>query len=286
MIKKLRRALRELPDAYDHLRYFSNGGSRSSAFDGMRRSATDPHASVCNLEVVHLTDVRDKINTDLYPTGDHRLGVLPALGRWVRFIDEELIKAAKDYDPPYRFIACCGSCHFLEVADSVLPWSACCTGKRMSHWEPKTVATECAWLHDQMDFIGDQPWLHKIEKEISGLLGDITKIIGREVKHDYVCLNCGWSVTPRYNAQAFVCTGCGRTWGWPELRNMAERARPITIKEAAEKSGASVRLLKSYITKGKIAALDQKRGSAKLYDLAEVMSATVDLRYKKRKMAS
>jgi ribosomal protein L37AE/L43A len=282
MIKNLAKALRDLPDAYDHLRYFREGGSRSSALDSVRRTSSDPHASVSNLEVLHLTDVRTKINADLYPTGDHRLGVLPALSRWVRFVDEELIKACKDYDPPYRFVACCGSCVYLASADVILPWAACCTGRRMSHWEPKTVATECAFLFDHMNFIGDQAWLHKIEAEITGMLSDVLKIIGKEVRHEYVCLNCGDLVTPRYNGQAFICHGCGRAWGWPELRNMAERAKPITIKEAAEKSGASVRLLKSYVTKGKITPLDEKRGRAKLYDLAEVMSATVELRYHKR----
>lgn len=281
MIKSLAKALREIPDAYDLLGYFRSAGSRSSAFDSVRRDGFDPYASVSNLEVLHLTDVREKAKADLYPAEDHRLGVLPELSRWVRFVDEELCRALKDHDLPYRFVACCRACLYVDVADVIMPQQGCCTGKRMSHWEVKTVATECAWLHDQLEFIGEQSWLHKIEKDISEILTNITKIIGREPKSEYVCTNCGWAVTPRYNGQVFHCSGCGRDWGWPELRNMAERKRPLTITEAAELSGASIRTLKGYESDGKITALDQKRGRAKLYDLDEVMHATISLRYKK-----
>jgi hypothetical protein len=284
MVRCLARTLRELPEAYEQLWMFFAPRSQPP-LDGLRHTG-DVFAAVVSIDVVDLTDEREKLNADPYPNGDmehgaRRLGVLPTLSRWVRFVDEQRITDGRPYELPYRFVACGGSCRFLEGADTVTAGDSVCDGERLSHWPSKTVATESQWLLDQLDFIQDQDWLGRFYDEITTIMGDIHKIIGSDKPATYACLNCGWDLTPRYNGQAFHCPGCGRDFGWIELRNMAEAMLPVTIKEAAERSGTSVRLLKDYVTAGKIIPLEKKQGAAKLYDFRDVMLATQELRYRK-----
>jgi hypothetical protein len=224
----------------------------------------------------------------LYPNGDmqhgaRRLGVLPTLSRWVRFVDEHLIEDGRPYELPYRWVACGGSCKFLDAADTVAAGDSVCTGRRLDHWPAKTVATEAGWLFDQLDYIKDQPWLYRFHGEITAMMADIRKIIGTDRLGKLICIQpgCGWPVEEHGNGAWFRCTGCQRAWSFAEIRNMAEVRRPMTIKECAERSGTSVRLLKDYVTAGKITPLKDKQGAAKLYDLGQVMEATQKLRYRK-----
>ena len=118
MIKKLSKALDELPSAYDQLWLFVLPRS-SAPLDGVRSQGVTAHQCVVNVEVLDLTDERDKITSDIYPGADpnRRLGILPSLSAWVRYTDEEMIKQKINFIPPYRFVACGGSCRFTEDAE-------------------------------------------------------------------------------------------------------------------------------------------------------------------------
>lgn len=283
MIKKLSRALDELPAAYDQLWLFVLPRS-NAPLDGVRSNGLASAQAVLNVEVLDLTDERDKITADVYPAddlGNRKLGILPSLSAWVRYIDEEMIKQEIKFIPPYRFIACSGACLYVDRADVILPGDGVCTGKRMPHWETKSVGTECAWLGSHLGFIQDQTWLWKIEGHISEMWNDCIKIIGGEEKSNIICISCGWDCKTHSNGAWYECKGCKRMFSWVELRNMAESRKPLTIKECAERSKTSVRLLHEYIAQGKIKSLDIKRGAAKLYDPLAVMQVTVAERYRK-----
>ena len=283
-------ALNELPALYDQLWLFLLPQAAPSS-DGIQGGSIASERAPLVVEVLDLLDVREKPGTDPYPVDqcDRRLGILPTLSSWVRFVDEEMIKDERQFVPPYRFMACSRSCKFLSIADAVDPGEAVCSGKRLDHWTTKTVATECAWLSAHIDFIQDQPWMyrmadHEMPASITKIIHDVRSIVGTEEHIKLVCLNegCGWPVKIMSHGAWYKCTGCGDAWSFDEVRNRAAVRKPITIKEAAQRSGASVRTLKEYIHEGKITALDTRFGSAKLYDPVEVMNATVAFRYKKR----
>lgn len=288
-VKKLRMALDELPAAYDQLWLFVLP-RRNPPLDGVRVQGSASTRVPLDLTVLDLLDERIKPGSDLYPSFDlrgRRLGVLPTLSAWVRYVDEELIKEGRQYVPPYRFTACGRACVFISICDVVLPGEAVCSGKRLDHWTKKSVQTESSWLLDQLDFIEDQPWCYKIAdpdqpQSISKMLIDIKSIIRDDVASNLKCLNegCGWEVKPQSNGAWYKCSGCGRAWSWMELRNMAQSRMPITLKEAVERSGTSRSLLLQYIDDGKIEALKIKRGAAKLYDPIQIMSVTMAERYR------
>ena len=288
MIKKLGMALNELPALYDQLWLFLLPQAAPSS-DGIRGASIASERAPLAVEVLDLLDVREK-DSDLYPgEGERRVGILPTLSSWVRFVDEEMIKGELQFVPPYRFMACSRSCKFLGIADSVSPGEAVCSGKRLDHWTAKTVGTECAWLAAHMDFIEDQPWAHRIADpemptSITKIMHDVRSIVGSEEQIKLVCLNegCGWPVKIMSHGAWYRCTGCGDAWSFDEVRNRAAVRKPITIKEAAERAGCSVRTLKDYVEQGKISALPVRNGSAKLYDPVEIMNATVSFRYRKR----
>lgn len=290
LIKKLGMALNELPAVYDQLWLFLLPQAAPSS-DGIQGGSIASERAPLVVEVLDLLDIREKQSSDLYPIdhGERRLGILPTLSSWVRFVDEKMIMDNRQFMPPYRFIACCGSCVFLDQADAVLPGAGVCTGKRMPHWEPKTVGTECAWLAAQMDYIQDQPWMYRLAdpdrpSSITRLLHDVRSIVGTEETIKLVCLNegCGWPVKIMSHGAWYKCTGCGDAWSFDEVRNRAAARKPITIKEAVERSGCSKSLLHEYIRLGKIKALSVRNGSAKLYDPVEVMQVTMESRYRKR----
>jgi len=290
MIKKLGIALNELPALYDQLWLFLLPQAAPSS-DGIRGASIASERAPLAVEVLDLLDVREKAAADLYPTdyGERRLGILPSLSTWVRFVDEKMIMEGRQYVPPYRFIACSATCRYVDVADVIMPGEAVCTGQRMAHWEVKTVGTECAWLGAHLSFIEDQPWMNRIADpevptSITKIMHDVRSIVGSEEQIKLVCLNegCGWPVKIMSHGAWYRCTGCGDAWSFDEVRNRAAVRKPITIKEAAERAGCSVRTLKDYVEQGKISALPVRNGSAKLYDPVEIMNATVSFRYKKR----
>ena len=290
MIKKLGMALNELPALYDQLWLFLLPQAMPSS-DGIHGASIASERAPLAVEVLDLLDVREK-PSDIYPI-DHeerRLGILPTLSSWVRFVDEEMIKDERQFVPPYRFMACSRSCKFLSIADAVNPGEAVCSGKRLDHWTAKTVGTECAWLGAHLDYIEGQPWAYRIadpevSTSITKIVKDVRSIVGSEDQIKLICLNeeCGWPVKIMSHGAWYKCTGCQDAWSFAEVRNRAAARRPITIKEAAERSGCSVRTLKEYATLGKITALEVRNGSAKLYDPVEIMNATVAFRYGRKR---
>lgn len=291
LIKKLGMALNELPTAHDQLWLFLLPRS-SAPMDSIRVRGREATRVPLDLSVLDLLDTRLKGSIDLDPRefAERRVGILPTLSAWVRLVDDQLIEAERSFVPPYRFIACSASCKYVDHADVIMPGDAVCTGKRMDHWEAKTVASECAWLGAHLDFIKDQPWLYRMAEldqplSITRLLRDVRSIVGSEDQINLVCLNegCGWPVKIMSHGAWYKCTGCEGAWSFAEIRSRAEARRPITIKEAAERSGCSVRLLRDYIDQGKIKELSIKQGSAHLYDPVEVMQATVDSRYRRKR---
>lgn len=281
---RLDKALTELPAAYDQLLFFITPRS-NAGLDGGRSNGIAAHQTVINVEVLDLLDDREKPYTDVYPVDDQvrRLGVLPTLSTWVRYVDQALLDSKVPFEPPYRFVACSRSCRFAKIADAMVQSDADCTGLRMDHWTKRTVATESSWLHGHLGFIKDQPWLSKITTAIGGLYDEITVIIGREGPIKIKCYDCGWPVTEvtAEKGSWFTCTGCGKAWSWLQLRNLAEQHKPSTLKECAERSSTSVSLLREYIADGKIKPLPMKRGTAKLYDPFAVMQVTTTERYRR-----
>jgi hypothetical protein len=99
-------------------------------------------------------------------------------------------------------------------------------------------------------------------------------------KEALYCLNpqCGWKVT-EVDGAYYRCTGCGRSWGRLELHRMAERKRPKPLAECARLAGVGERTLRRYRAEGAIKPA-ARNGTTDLYDIDQVMTATMDLRYR------
>lgn len=257
LAQKLSKALSELPAAYNQLHLFQLPGSRPSDTGSKQRHGTLSTRAPLVLEVLDLLDRRHK--NDVEPTRDNyeldkmaasrRQGVLPTLSQWVRLVDGEL-------------------------------WDS-----DVSHSEPSdtpTVDSECSWLHGHVDWITEQPWLNEMADDLTRMLKDCTLITGTDehtIKMTCTNLGCGWPVTEEADGAWYRCTGCGRSWGRLELHKMAERKKPKPLAECAKLAGVAERTLKRYEEAGHIKHV-ARDGSRFLYDIDEVMKATMNLRYR------
>lgn len=250
--------LAALPDAYAMLNLFRLPGSQP-ADTGSRQRTTLDHRTLLNLAVLDLTDEREKPDTAPVRTaadlaadklaGERRQGILPTLGLWVRLADAEMCDEGHRHDEP--------------------------------HPNP-TVRTECDWLTGHLDWIGEQPWANEITDEIADMLRDCQSVAGDldQVKDRLYCLNdrCGWPVE-EVDGAYYRCTGCGRAWGRLELHRMAERKKPKPLGECARLANVGERTLRRYKAEGRL-HVAARSGTTDLYDIDQVMQATMNLRYR------
>jgi hypothetical protein len=256
---KLSKALTELPAAYHQLHHYQLPGSRGHDETKQPRRGTLSTRSPLALEVLDLLDRRHK--ADVEPTrenygldkmaGSRRLGILPTLSQWVRLVDAEL-------------------------------WD-----NQISHSAPAeqpTVDSECSWLQGHTHWITERPWITEMVDDLTRMLRDCTLITGTgtdTIKMTCLILQCGWPVKEMDGGAWFRCTGCGNAWGRLELHRKAERKKPKTLRQCAELSGVSERTLRRYLAekppKFKRVARD---GTTDLYDIDEVMKATMNEHYK------
>lgn len=274
MTDRLAKALDELPAAYDLLSMFMVPGSRDT--EPVSWSASHHTRSLLVFAALDLMDVRRKPDADptrqdydidrtqwqwedgegrkITEPARRRQGVLPTLAQWVRLVDSELWDADYQHEPPS---------------------------------DDPTVDGECAWLRSHLHWIGEQQWLDEIEADVTGMLRDIREVTGEDDKlaGKLFCIRpgCGWEVTERYGGEAYVCKGCGNTWGRLELHRMAERQKLKPIAECANLAGVSDKTLRRYKAQG-ILKVAGRQGKTELFDPDEVMQLTMNLRY--RQMAA
>lgn len=251
---QLSEALEQIPAAFDLLGEFILPGSAPVSPDGPR-GASSPSRPPLNLVVLDLQDTRQKRDCDPSRTdydldrraGARRQGVLPTLASWVRLVDGELWDEALEHDPPT---------------------------------DAPTVATECTWLGDHVDWIVDQQWAVEIADECAAILRDIRAAIGEfEVKDQLACMYCGWDVNEDERGEWFRCSGCDRKWGRVELHNMAKRKMPKTLKECAKMLGVSLRTLRYARARREFRPV-ARDGSADLFDLSEVAVGVMRMKYR------
>lgn len=254
---RLAKALDELPAAYDLLPLFMLPGSQPDMGSLQHHSASNTRSPLV-LSALDLADTRTK--ADAEPTrsdyeldklaGARRQGVLPTLSSWVRLVDSELWDLNIEHEAP---------------ADA------------------PTVAGECAWLRSFTHWISQQQWLDEIEADITGMLRDIREVTGEDDKlaGKLFCIRpgCGWEVTERYGGEAYVCKGCGNTWGRLELHRMAERQKLKPLVECANLAGVSDKTLRRYKAQG-VLKVAGRQGKTELFDPDEVMQLTMNLRYR------
>lgn len=304
---RITKALRELPAAHDRLRLFlepgsppSDQGSRQRHGDAVRdplRLAVEDLLSERVKPGVYPVRVASEVELDQlwHPTRGQagewvrvrRLGVLPTLSQWCRAVDADLWDAGVEHDE--YGLACCGRlCWLAPVQARRDPRQGPCSEQPHQHWTRPNVAAECTWLAPHVDWMAGQEWFDTITEDLGGLLTEIQVIIGDlEKPAKRVCLTpgCGWPVVEEAGGAWFKCRGCGKTWGRLELHRMAERKKPKSLAECTGPTGLSIGTLRRYEDAGKITPLPERRGTAKLYDLNDVMDATLAERYKPQRGA-
>jgi hypothetical protein len=302
---RLTKALRGLPGAYERLRLFVQPGSRPSD-QGSRQRHGDSVRDVVVLAVEDL--LSERIKPGVYPArvpseveldqvwdpergkgGEwvrrRRLGVLPTLSQWCRLVDADLWDAGIEHDE-YGLEPCGHLCWLAPVHARGDLREGPCSEQPHRHWSRPTVAGECAWLLGHVDWMSHQDWWDVIVEDLAGLHDEVAGIIGELEKTERLtCLSpgCGWHVVEKAGGAWFKCAGCGKSWGRLELHRMAERRKPKTLMELTGPTGLSVVTLRRYEDAGKLTPLPERRGTAKLYDLDQVMDATVIERYKPKR---
>ena len=247
-------ALEQIPASFDLLGEFILPGSAPASPDGPR-GVSSPSRPPLNLVVLDLRDTREKADSDPSRTdyaidrraGARRQGVLPTLVSWARRADGELWDEGKAHQPPP---------------------------------DAPTVATECGWLLDHVNWIVDREWAVEIADECAAILRDIRAAIGEfDVKNQLACMDCGWDVHEANGGDYFRCSGCAKTWGRIELHRMAERKTPKTMKQCAEMLAVSIRTLRYARAEGDFKPV-ARDGSTDLFDLQQVAASVQHLKYR------
>lgn len=161
-LSETRKHLAELPDLFAQLALFRLPGSAPKDPDQRGGKSNPSHRSVLNLDVVDLTDTREKANAEPTRTdydldrraGARRQGVLPTLASWSRLVDSELWDAGIDHEE--------------QAAEA-------------------TVSGECGYLLRHMSWIGQQQWFGDLHDDVDWLREDVRKAIG---DRDWVKLRC------------------------------------------------------------------------------------------------
>jgi hypothetical protein len=181
--------------------------------------------------------------------GARRQGVLPTLASWVRLVDSELWDSGREHAAP---------------ADS------------------PTIESECAFILGHVAWILEQQWADEITDDVTKMLRDCQLITGTGtelIKLTCTKLGCGWPVHEQDGGAWYKCTGCGNAWGRLELHKMAERKQPKPLAECAKLAGVSEKTLQRYKAQ-KLIKVQRRQGKTELFDLDEVMKATMNLRYR------
>lgn len=310
LARRLTTILRDLPPAYERLKLFREPRTRPSD-SGSRQRHGDTVRDVLVLAVEDLLSERVKPGTyparvasELEldqvwdPTAGHdgkgdwvvarRQGVLPTLSQWCRLVDGKLWDAGVEHSE-YGLESCGRLCWLAPVQARDDDRHGPCSELPQHHWTRPTVADECAWLTSHASWIVEQDWPDDdrvdddILRDLRQLLADMQAIIGElEKPAKLICLmpGCGWRVHEIQGGAYYKCSGCGKTYGRLELHRMAERRKPKTLTELTGPTGLSIVTLRRYEDAGKFEALPERRGTAKLYDLDQVMEATVAERYR------
>lgn len=228
---------------------------------------------------------RDGYGRMVTSPAERRLGVLPTLVQWGREVDEWLCEASVDHEE-HEAEACTALCAEAPVRARQLQAAGPCSENTRGHRIQMSVPRECSWLGDQLEHLVAWERFGEMHDDLVRLAAELQAICGvSEAKRDpLLCLSCGWVVEEVKPEKAgdlgwFRCTGCGRAWSRLELHRMAERKKPKTLAECVGPTGLALVTLKRYREAGKIRAVG-RRGTAELFDLAEVMDATAVERYK------
>jgi hypothetical protein len=265
LARDLGTALDNLPSAYDRLHlFFLPGGMMSDQGSRQRHGILYAQAPVV-LEVLDLLDTREKpdmgpwrrdddVDLDqLGPDGStkssiRRQGIHPTLVQWARRADADMWDTGADHEP--------------------LPDTP-----GMSH--------VCGWLGGVVNWLTAQDWMPRITTDVTRMNSEANAIIGTDSKIHMTCTNptCGWRVEEQANGAYWKCKGCGKAWSRMELHKMAERKKPKTLAECAKLSNVSERTLRTYKAGGML-PVKARRGTVDLYDIDEIMSLTMSLRYR------
>lgn len=215
---RLPELLLAIPDAYAALPGFKLPGSQPPDPDKRTGHSVVSHRSILRLEVVDLTDQREK--ADAAPTRREnieadrrdgwRQGILPTLSSWVRDVDAAMWDSGDEHqNPPTQ----------------------------------RTVAGECGWLAENADWIQKQKWLGDILVDLTKMLEDINRACGVKPEQPLACPACGWEMQGQGDYQAelkrhpwYRCTGCPQTITTAaELDRVSKRAEDyVTLKYAAK----------------------------------------------------
>lgn len=292
VLGSLQTTLVEIPSWFESLSLFRLPSSRTPDASGVR-GVSDPARPPVDLDLLDLEDgrlsksgadaVRDDFDLDRR-AGARRQGILPTLVAWVRLVDGEMWDQGVDHDPPGAQIACSGHCVIVDPAPSA---QGPCTDNLDRHTLPATVAGECSWLCGHLAWIMTRTWVDELAAELERILKDIRRACGdASVDETLTCLKdgCGWAVEEISGGAWFRCRGCGSAWSRMELHKRAERKKPISLAECARRAGVTERTLHNYRADGRITPTT-RRGRRDLYDLDEVMTATMSLRYRQKRTA-
>jgi uncharacterized protein YciI len=172
-VRDTRQHLAELPELYAQLALFILPGSTPQDPDGKRSKSNPAWRSVVNLDVLDLTDAREKSNSDPTRTdaaldawaGARREGVPKTLHKWALRVDGELWDDDQAHD---------------EVPD-----------------EPN-LTSDSQFLLVHFDWITQQPWFIEIHDDVRKMRTDIRNVCGERDKHvdRFSCPQCGAESVP------------------------------------------------------------------------------------------
>ena len=172
--------LDELPDLADVLeRNYHELLARGS------RNPDDPvHRYPIDPAALDLADRRTKPDATDDPIGEadlarrigeRRLGVLPTLVSWVGLAVGEMHDLGEQHRAPTN------PDRMVWVVDSrAQVW-------RARQPEP-SVASECLWLRQHLDWIAGQQWVIEFVDEIRALVADLVELVGDGVANNHACL--------------------------------------------------------------------------------------------------
>lgn len=239
-------ALTDLPQAYELLPLFTLPGSAPPDPD-RRTGTTSPARPPLNLGVLDLMDERDKADApairDDYDldrrAGARRQGILPNLASWVRLVDGEMWDEDIQHSAPS---------------------------------DRPTVATECAWLLGQIEWILRQQWADELAADLAGMFDDVKAATGWSKSQPERCPKCGWTVEARDDGAWWSCTGCPMTWAREAeiSKFVADQDYAKTLRHCAAEVGRPVSSLKEWRARGWITPVATDPRGVQLYDVRKV----------------
>jgi hypothetical protein len=234
-LSETRKHLGELPDLFAQLSHFWEPGSSPKDPDQRRGKSNPAHRSVVNLDVLDLTDVREKANAEPTRTdydldrraGARRQGVLPTLASWSRLVDSELWDAGIEHEE--------------QAAEA-------------------TVSGECGYLLRHMTWIGQQAWLNELHDDVEWLRKDLRRAIGDFDRPTLrlVCPQCG-SPSELINVKWLACSLSDRhDTSVDDLEGQYRRKPPMTTSEVCREFRVSSAQLWQWKTRRKITPIPRE----------------------------